>query len=226
VTRQGRPGNQSELTYRELKDLIVSGQLGPSSRLVEAQIARELHVSRTPVRDALRRLLNEQLVSRDSTGALVVHRASQREIEDIYMIREVLDGLAARIVARRIGETELLWMTDTIEAMRVALSRGELGEVIAANIAFHDILYDVAGNPRLQRMGQELRDFVRLFSREPMADIARAAEIIEEHNAILEALRKGDSDRAEEAGRAHIRRAREHLSLAALNRSLTMAPAV
>ena len=163
-----RQGNQSELTYRQLKDLIVSGQLEPGERLVEAQIAEELGVSRTPVREALRRLLDEHLISRDTTGALTVHRATQREIEDIYTIREVLDGLAARLAARRISETDLLWMTETIETMREAAA-DESGDVVAANLTFHDVLYGAAGNPRLTRMGQELRDFVRLFSREPLA---------------------------------------------------------
>lgn len=215
--RQGRTGNQSELTYRQLKDLIVSGQLEPGERLVEAQIAEELGVSRTPVREALRRLLDEHLISRDTTGALTVHRATQREIEDIYTIREVLDGLAARLAARRISETDLLWMTETIETMREAAA-DESGDVVAANLTFHDVLYGAAGNPRLSRMGQELRDFVRLFSREPLAVASRAAEIAEEHEAILAALREGNADRAEDASRAHVRRARENLALAALNR--------
>src|SRR5262245_11999626 len=213
-----RQGNQSELTYRQLKDLIVSGQLQPGERLVEAQIAEELGVSRTPVREALRRLLDEHLVSRDTSGALTVHRATQREIEDIYTIREVLDGLAARLAARRISETDLLWMTETVETMREAAA-DESGDVVAANLTFHDVLYGAAGNPRLTRMGQELRDFVRLFSREPLAVAARAAEIAEEHEAILGALREGDADRAEDASRAHVRRARENLALASINRS-------
>ena len=161
--RQGRAGNQSELTYRQLKDLIVSGQLEPGARLVEAQIAEDLGVSRTPVREALRRLLDEHLASRDTTGGLTVHRATQREIEDIYTIREVLDGLAARLAARRISETDLLWMTETIEAMQGAASGEDPADVVAANLTFHDVLYGAAGNPRLIRMGQELRDFVRLF---------------------------------------------------------------
>jgi DNA-binding GntR family transcriptional regulator len=213
-----RQGNQSELTYSQLKDLIVSGQLEPGERLVEAQIAEELGVSRTPVREALRRLLDEHLVSRDTTGALTVHRATQREIEDIYTIREVLDGLAARLAARRISETDLLWMTETIETMREAAVDGS-ADVVTANLTFHDVLYGAAGNPRLTRMGQELRDFVRLFSREPLAVAARAAEIAEEHEAILEALREGDADRAEDASRAHVRSARENLALASINRS-------
>jgi DNA-binding GntR family transcriptional regulator len=213
-----RQGNQSELTYRQLKDLIVSGQLEPGERLVEAQIAEELGVSRTPVREALRRLLDEHLISRDTTGALTVHQATQREIEDIYTIREVLDGLAARLAARRISETDLLWMSETIEAMQEAATGEDPGEVVAANLTFHDVLYGAAGNPRLHRMGQELRDFVRLFSREPLAAAGRAAEIADEHETILAALREGDADRAEEASRAHVRRARENLALAALNR--------
>src|SRR5690349_8785340 len=99
-----RPGNQSELAYQQLKSRIASGDMPPGTRLIEVQLAEELNVSRTPVREAVRRLLTENLVSRDSTGALIVHQPSPLEIDGVYMIRQELDGLAARLAARRVSE--------------------------------------------------------------------------------------------------------------------------
>jgi DNA-binding GntR family transcriptional regulator len=133
------------------------------------------------------------------------------------LIREVLDGLAARLAARRISEPELIRMSETIEAVREAPRRADPADVVAANLTFHDILYEAAGNRRLVRLGRELRDFVRLLSREPLAAADRVSEIVEEHEAILTALRDGNPDGAEQASRAHVRRAREKLALAALN---------
>lgn len=207
-----RPGNQSEAAYQRLREDIVSGRLAPGTRLVEAQLAKELRVSRTPVREALRRLIAEHLVSRDDSGGLSVHRPTQREIEDIYLIREVLDGLAARLASQRLSDSELAGISQTIERIGSASADGELGEALGANIAFHDILYEATGNERLIRMGRELRDFVRLLSREPFADLRRADEIVAEHRAILGALLERDADRAEEAARRHVRLAREHLT--------------
>jgi DNA-binding GntR family transcriptional regulator len=205
-----RSGNQSEHAYQELKAGILAGDLKSGTRLVEAQLAEDLNVSRTPVREALRRLVAERIVSRNQDGSLIVHQATSREIEELYLIREVLDGLAARLAAYRVSERDVAVAEYTIESL--AGKGGDAAtDAIGANIQFHDILYEAARNERLQQMGADLRDFVRLFSREPLAETKRNEEIADEHRAILEALRKGDPDGAEAAAREHVRKARENL---------------
>src|SRR5438552_8520439 len=96
----------SERAYRELRNRIISGDLPPGTRLVEAQVASETGVSRTPVREALKRIAAEGLVSRDGLGGLIVYAASPDEVEQLYLVREVLDGLAARLAAHRVSPDE------------------------------------------------------------------------------------------------------------------------
>ena len=92
----------SELVYRRFKDQIISGDLAPGSRLIELNIAADFGVSRTPVREALKRLAAENLVLADPARGMIVHAPDAGEIEDVFVVREALDGLAARLAAHRI----------------------------------------------------------------------------------------------------------------------------
>ena len=207
AVRQER--NQSDYAYDQLKAGIVSGDLPPGSRLKEAELAKRLSISRTPVREALKRLIAEHLVSRDDRGAVAVHVPTRREIDDIYLIREVLEGLAARLAAHRISDPELTRLTVTVEAMDRAREAGRIRDLVSANVAFHDLLNQASGNGRLVKLGQELRDSILLFSREAFASLDRASDTAEEHAEILAALQAHDAHRAEIAARAHVRKARE-----------------
>lgn len=211
-----RNGNHSELAYRELKARIIQNSLRPGERLIEAQLAEDIGVSRTPVREALRRLITEQLISRDASGALIVHAPTQREVDEIYQIREALEGLAAGLAAQRISDAELERARYAVDALREASQAGNTNSVIYANIMFHDILYEATRNERLIQLGREMRDFVRLYSREAFTRSGRTDSLTAEHEAILDALKNRDSDEAESAARLHIRRAREHMIRAQL----------
>lgn len=201
--------NQSEYAYEQLKEMILSGELPPGSRLVEGQLATRLKISRTPVREALRQLITEHFVSRDERGGLAVHLPTRREIDDIYLIREVLEGLAARLAARRVSQTEIARLEQTVEAIERGAVNKRIDEVVTANVAFHDLLHEATGNERLVKLGQELRNSIMLFSREAYTAVVNRAEITaREHAEILEALKDRDPDRAEKAAREHVRNAR------------------
>jgi DNA-binding GntR family transcriptional regulator len=204
-----RSGNQSEYAYKRLKERILDGDLAPGERLVEAHLAEELELSRTPVREALGRLSVEELIARDENGSLIVRVPSPREVNEIYLIREVLDGLAARLAAERITAPEMIVAETAIDLFREGQDTDDTGAAIGANIAFHDMLYEATGNDRLIRMGQALNDFVRLVSRQPMSTPARRGEIADEHEAVVAAVRDRDGDLAERLMREHVTRARE-----------------
>jgi DNA-binding GntR family transcriptional regulator len=132
-----------------------------------------------------------------------------REVDDTYLIREVLEGLSARLAAQRISDAELTRLAATVDTIKSAASEGRVDDVVAANVTFHDLLNEATGNERLVKLGQELRDSILLFSREAFASIDRAEHTAQEHAEILSALREHDADRAEQAARAHVRRARQ-----------------
>jgi DNA-binding GntR family transcriptional regulator len=207
--RDGLPS--SEYVYRSLKEQIISGAVAPNTRLVELGIADEFGVSRTPVREALKRLAAENLVLSDPARGMVVHAPDAAEIEDVFVVREVLDGLATRLAAHRITPTELSRLQVILESMKEAIETDRREQVVIANVRFHDVIYGVAGNDMLERIARDLREFVRRFTTLPFASPERVDDVLREHMAIFEALRNHDPEAAERASHAHLGAAREYL---------------
>jgi DNA-binding GntR family transcriptional regulator len=201
----------SERAYRRVRDQILDGTLPPGQRLVELQLATQLDVSRTPIREALRRLIAEGLVATHPVSGLVVREVNQQEVEDIYAIREVLDGLAARLAAERLTEADLARLRLLTELMDES-ARGERWEsVVHLNVKFHEVLYAAAHNERLASIGGSLLDAVRRHSSMAFSDASRVASVVAEHEAVVRALEARDVNAAEEAARHHLATARHRL---------------
>jgi DNA-binding GntR family transcriptional regulator len=201
----------SELVYRRLKDQIITGHLAPDTRLIELTIAAEFGVSRTPVREALKRLAAENLVLADPARGMVVHSPDAGEIEDVLVVREALDGLAARLAAHRITPSELARLRLIVDSMRGAVQDDRRHQIVVANQRFHDVIYAAAGNPMLARVASDLRDFVRRFSTLPFASPERVEHVLAEHEQILAALEAHDPEAAQQASDRHLGGAREYL---------------
>jgi DNA-binding GntR family transcriptional regulator len=201
----------SEVVYRRLRRDIVSAALPPGSRLVELDIAADFGVSRTPVREALKRLIAEKLVLADPTRGVVVHDPGPREIEDVFVVREALDGLAARLAAHRVKPSDLARLRMIVDAMRQAAAEDRRDQIMAADHLFHDVIYEAAGNPILARVAGDLRDHVHRFSSLPLAGPERAEQVLAEHEAIVAALDARDADAADAASNRHLAAAREYL---------------
>jgi len=198
----------SERIYNELKEAILAGRLRPGSRLVELSLASELGVSRTPIREALRRLSVEGLVTIDPLRGMIVRTIDPHKVEDFYTTREVLDGLASRLAAKRISDDQLVRLRTLVEAMEGAFSRSDRAAMVQANMRFHDAVFRAAANDWLASLGRSMMDFVRLLSAAAYEDPARDAEVVEEHRQILAALEARDPDAAEAASREHMVQAR------------------
>lgn len=202
----------SERVYRKLKDMIIDGHIAPGTRLVELSLATQFGVSRTPVREALKRLVDGNLVLADPIRGLVVRTAEAAEVEEVYLVREVLDGLAARLAAQRVTRDDLARLRIILESMREGIRDGRTDVIVNANIAFHDVIYRAAGNQTLSRLGTELSNYVRRFSTEAFASPARVDAVLREHERVLEAMERGDPEAAERAASEHLRTAREYVA--------------
>jgi DNA-binding GntR family transcriptional regulator len=204
--------SSSERAYREIKEAILSGSLQPESRLVELSLAAEFGVSRTPIREALKRLIAENLVAIDPVRGTVVKGIDQREVEEVYAIREVLDGLAARLAARRIMDGDLSRLKSLMKIMESAVEEKRQNVLVQANVRFHEMIYQASGNDRLVALGQSITDFVRRFSATAFRSYERDVEVLDEHRALIDALERRDPDAAESAAREHMVKARSFLA--------------
>lgn len=215
----------SERVYRKLREMILSGELPPQTRLVEVHFAEQFQVSRTPVREALKRLTAEKLVYADSVRGLVVREPEPDEIEDVYIVREALEAVAARLAARRITPDELRRLGAILESMRDAVELRRTDVIVNTNIAFHDVIYRAAGNETLSRIVRDLSDFVRRFSTEAFASLDRANAVLDEHQAILDALKNHDPEAAGAASSSHLREASGYLLTLHIKRTFGLTPA-
>jgi DNA-binding GntR family transcriptional regulator len=201
----------SERVYRRLRQMILTGQLPPQTRMVELHFAEQFEVSRTPVREALKRLTAENLILNDPVRGLVVHDPEPYEVTDMYLVRDVLEALAARLAAQRITPDELRQLHMAHDSMREGVNTGHEDLVITANLSFHDAIYRSARNETLFRMARDLSDLVRRFSAEAFADPQRAADVVDEHAEILDALDRHDANAAAAASSRHMQRTSANL---------------
>ena len=211
----------SERAYMQIKDAIVDGTLPSGSRLVELTLASELGVSRTPIREALKRLTVEGLVTIDATRGTIVRPISPQDVSDFYAIREVLDGLAASLAAERISSDQLLRLRALLDVIEDAVAMADEPRMVLANLRFHEAVFDAASNERLETMGRSMADFVRRLSFSAFVDTERDETVLEEHRAILTALQARDPRAAEQAARRHMVQARlHHIRRSAMTESL------
>ncbi len=195
--------------YAQLREAIDGGVLKPGMRLREDDLAARMKMSRTPLREAVRRLEAEGFFSRDSR-TLVVATLDHRAVSELYAMREVLEGTAAAFAARHGSDGEIALLRD-LQAMEGELL-SQPQELARHNERFHSALYGAAHNRYLLKALNALRDARALLGPSTLLDRARAEAAHAEHEAIVTALEAGDASAADEAARRHIRAAgRERL---------------
>ena len=200
------PGTlHGETTYERLCEEIRSGKLPPGSRLRETEIAERLAISRTPVREAIRRLEADGLVDHLPRSGAVVRKLEYPELMELYEMRTVLEGTAARLAARAASPVELEELVAINDEMRAAAGRPEV--VIGLNRQFHKLLLDAARNRFLLRAMATVENTLLILGSSSMAKPDRAREAVDEHREVLDALLARDGAAAEAAMRRHMERA-------------------
>lgn len=192
---------QGQSAYRQLLAEIRDGALGPGARLRETEIAQRLGISRTPVREALRQLEADGLVSHAARQGAIIRTLDHAEVVELYEMRAVLEGTAARLAARVALPVELAELRDLNAAL------GEAGEAPAAqelNRQFHRILLSIARNRFLVKAMNVLQKTLLILGPTTLSEAARAESAVAEHEAVIDAIAAGDGERAERAMRAHI----------------------
>jgi DNA-binding GntR family transcriptional regulator len=197
----------SEAVYEVLRAQIIAGELAPCERLAEVDVAGSLGVSRTPVREALRLLLGEQLVERRPTGGFRVSPLDIADVKGVYEVRALLEGLLARDACERLTEDHLATLRQQIERMR--LLRDHDSEVVKIGREFHGLIEGVAGNRWARQLLQQIRGHVDRYRTVSTRAAGRPAEAAAEHQVIYDALVARDPERADAAMRDHVHRSGE-----------------
>ena len=203
---QPRPDRQlvTDWVYEEIRGAIVDLRLEPGAPLREAAIATQLGVSKTPVREALGRLEQEGLVEATSFKGAVVTDYSERDLEEIYELRELLEGVAVRAAATDADGEALESLRDVIERSRSARDAGDLAGLAELLGRFDQIVFDQVGNVRIRSLIETLRAHLTRIGKLTEEIPGRVEASVEEHAAIVEAIARGDADDAERAMRMHI----------------------
>ena len=196
--------------YEHLKSAILSGRLDPGKRLAEEHLAKELGVSRTPVREALHKLELEGLIKPLETRGFVVSKDSREEIEELFDMRAILEGYGLRVISEKVSENLLKQLNRLIENAEDALRRKQLREVFKWNTQFHDTLHRmVSEKKRLHRLLVNVRKYALRYREDTLQYPDGGRRALDGHHKIVMALRLKDPDLCERVMREHIQEAKE-----------------
>ncbi|WP_328459545.1 GntR family transcriptional regulator [Streptomyces sp. NBC_00448] len=194
----------SDQVYGLLRQSIVDGELGPNDRVVESEIARRLGVSQAPVREAVKQLAREGLLMHVPRRGHFVVEISSQDAEYARQVREPLERLAAQLATERITEEQLQALDELVEQMHGAVKTNDVGRFRDADIEFHTLISQSAGNPFLARMWEVIEPSLRALR--AIADPLFEGDwhaMADEHGRLVGLLRAGDGDQAADAFADH-----------------------
>lgn len=196
-------GTTADAVYENLRQRIIGGKLPPGQRLRSDALATSLKVSRTPVREALRKLEAEGLVGHSPRGGLIVQELSEDDLTEIFLIREALEGLAARLAAESATPSETAELRHLIEDMEAAVGEPKLFRSLTGE--FHRLVAQASHNRRLAQSLEALQDKVRQVQHSTLYLDDRPAVALKEHRDLIQAIERRDGEGAEAVARAHRR---------------------
>ncbi|MBC7078104.1 MAG: GntR family transcriptional regulator, partial [Synergistales bacterium] len=190
--------NAREAAFEKIKEAIIKGHFKPGEKLVEQTLAQEMGVSRTPVREAIRRLEAEGFVVSIPRKGVVVSRADKEEIVQLYSIRAELEGLAARWAIENADEDDIQKLDEAISRMEEAAASGDLDGVVQSNTLFHDAIAQASKSRILCTLLKTLQDNIQRFRFQSLHLPGRPEAALAEHKETIAAIKE---KKAEEADR-------------------------
>ena len=200
-----------EAVCETLRDAIRKGILEPGERLMEVQLAEELGISRTPVREAIRKLEQEGYVIMMPRRGTYVSDISTNDVKEIFEIRSALESLATGLAARRIEPDELETLQNLLIEIEGYIAKNDMEKIVETDIKFHGLLYQVSRNERLVNIINNLKEQLARFRTLSMSYPGRLQETLEEHSEMVEAIANGDVSAARDAAEHHMERAEKTL---------------
>ncbi|MED7949009.1 GntR family transcriptional regulator [Streptomyces sp. BE303] len=196
--------SKADLVYESLRNAIAQGDLRSGERINMDELARTFGISKIPIREAVKRLESDGLLDSRVHAGVTVASVDVAEMRGVFLAREAIEALIASIAAERIDGTRLGGLEGVQRAMRGALDAGELVRMAELNSRFHRVLAEAAGYRVLGELTEQLLLTIRRYRiTAPMGD-RNWRSVVDEHDVIMDALRRRDPEAAADAARAHI----------------------
>ncbi|TKC18010.1 GntR family transcriptional regulator [Robertmurraya kyonggiensis] len=194
-----------DIAYEYIKGQIINGDLVPDSPIIEDQVAKELSISRTPLREALQRLEFEGLISRQTNGRLKVSTISVHEVNEIFQVRSLLEGLLAREATLKASENDIKELRTFTKLIVEASLLDNRKDVVRYGSMFHNYLYSISNNQTAVKILLQLNDKISRYRRiGPIRDSMRSKTAAEEHQDLFNLIEKRDAIAVEDAMKLHI----------------------
>ena len=193
-----------DVVFHTLRKAILTGELKPGERLMEIHLANRLGVSRTPIREAIRKLELEGLVTMIPRRGAEVAQITEKSMKDVLEVRRALDALCVELACDRISEEEIGRLEAGCAEFEKATQTGDATVIARADVALHDIIVAATGNQRLVQLVNNLSEQMYRYRFEYIKDESQHERLVEEHRIIYESIRAKDKTAAAAAAKVHI----------------------
>ncbi|PKM94328.1 MAG: GntR family transcriptional regulator [Firmicutes bacterium HGW-Firmicutes-1] len=190
--------------FNRIREDILRGRFKQNEALIEVKISEELGVSRTPVREAIRQLELEGLVTSIPNKGVIVTGINSKDIDDIYVIRSLIEGLSAKWAAQNITTEQIEELEEIVYLSEFHLSKNHLEQLYELDNRFHEKLYDISNSKILRHVLSDFHHYVQRVRKASLSSYERAEKSILEHKMILEAIKEGDYLKVEALTNEHI----------------------
>lgn len=193
-----------DVVFNTLRQAILTGELKPGERLMEIHLADKLGVSRTPIREAIRKLELEGLVTMIPRRGAEVAQITEKSMNDVLEVRRALDAFCVELACDRITEEGITALRDACGQFEAAVKTKDTKKIAHADVALHDIIVQATGNQRLIQLVHNLSEQMYRYRFEYIKDTSQHEMLVEEHRIIYESILKKDKETAAQAARTHI----------------------
>ncbi len=193
-----------DVVFNTLRQAILTGELKPGERLMEIHLANRLGVSRTPIREAIRKLELEGLVTMIPRRGAEVAQITEKSMNDVLEVRRAVDALCVELACDRITDEALQDLKAACDNFENAVKTKDLKKIAQADVALHDIIVQATGNNRLIQLVNTLSEQMYRYRFEYIKDVSQHEHLVAEHRVIYEAIVKKDKETASKAAKEHI----------------------
>jgi DNA-binding GntR family transcriptional regulator len=194
----------TSMIFEKLREDILNGDYHRGDKLVEAKIAEEIGVSRTPVREALKQLELDGLVDNIPNRGVVVTGISEQDIRDIYRIRMAIETISVEWCIERMDDQDLAELQEIFDLMEFFTAKGDVDRIFELNTRFHETIYRATESRYMEHVLKDFQLFIKSTRERSLRMTGRLETALEEHRNLLEAIKKRDVTAAKEAAKAHV----------------------